>query len=443
MFQIRFLKTNSHSSLAWPGQKRAAAVALILTLAFSACLPLAWAQTNTFDGSGAGQSITSGVGDSGFGYYALYSDTTGEYNTATGISALYSNTTASGNTASGASALYDNTTGGENTASGDSALEHNINGSNNTANGSLALLKNLAGSNNTATGYGALYSNTAGTFNVAVGTLTLYNNTTGEYNAGMGGNALFHNTTGGYNLALGLNALHENTTGGNNMAQGFGALYDNTTGSSNIAIGASAGMNLTTGSSNIDIGNAGVAGEAQTIRIGSSQTKAFIAGVHGAVASGGVAVYVTSSGQLGTSPSSKRFKEDIAPMDKQSEALLSLKPVTFRYKKELDPSKTAQFGLIAEEVAKVDPDLVARDDKGQIYSVRYEAVNAMLLNEFLKEHAKAEQQQKNFEAVTTRQEREITALTTMVKEQAAQIQRVSAQVATEASALKVADAGNR
>ena len=114
-----------------------------------------------------------------------------------------------------------------------------------------------------------------------------------------------------------------------------------------------------------------------------------MAGVHGATVSGGVPVYVASNGQLGVAPSSKRFKEDIKPMDKQSEALLSLKPVTFRYKKELDPAKTAQFGLVAEEVAKVDPDLVARDDKGQIYSVRYEAVNAMLLNEFLKEHAKS------------------------------------------------------
>ena len=165
-------------------------------------------------------------------------------------------------------------------------------------------------------------------------------------------------------------------------------MYENNTGSNNIAIGGSAGFSLTTGSNNIDIGNVGVGGESTTIRIGAvgTHSNAYIAGINGVTVAAGIGVIVDSNAHLGTSTSSARYKENIQPMDKASEAILALKPVTFRYKKELDPKGIPQFGLVAEEVAKISPDLVACDDKGKPYSVRYEAVNAMLLNEFLKEH---------------------------------------------------------
>jgi hypothetical protein len=157
-------------------------------------------------------------------------------------------------------------------------------------------------------------------------------------------------------------------------------------------MGQLAGGKLTTGSNNIDIGNDGVAGESGVIRIGTRnvQKKTFIAGISKTTVSGGVTVVVNTNGQLGVMTSSAQYKEAIKPMAKASEALLSLQPVTFRYKKALDSEAIPQFGLIAEQVAKVDPDLVARDEQGGPYSVRYEAVNAMLLNEFLKEHRKVE-----------------------------------------------------
>ena len=228
-------------------------------------------------------------------------------------------------------------------------------------------------------------------------------------------------STGDNNTATGASALFNNITGNENTANGSDALSRNTTGSRNIALGYQAGQNLTTGSNNIDIGNAGVAGESRTIRIGTAgiHKNTFIAGISGGTVPIGVAVIVDSSGHLATTTSSARFKENIQPMDTASEAILALKPVTFRYKQELDPEGTQQFGLVAEQVEKVNPDLVARDDEGKPYTVRYEAVNAMLLNEFLKEHRRNEAQQKQIEA-----------LTAMVKEQAAQIQRVNARLAT-------------
>jgi hypothetical protein len=186
----------------------------------------------------------------------------------------------------------------------------------------------------------------------------------------------------------------ENTIGINNTANGYGALDSNTIGNSNIALGASAGASLTTGNNNIDIGNAGVAGESKHIRIGTKgiHNNTFIAGINGVTVAGGVGVFIDANGQLGTKTSSARFKDEIKPMDKASEAILALRPVTFRYKHELDPESIPQFGLVAEEVEKVNPDLVARDDQGKVYTVRYDAVNAMLLNEFLKEHRKVKEQ---------------------------------------------------
>jgi hypothetical protein len=218
--------------------------------------------------------------------------------------------------------------------------------------------------------------------------------------------------------------------GRNNTATGLNALHSNTTGGSNIALGFNAGGNLTTGSNNIDIGALGVAGDAGKIRIGKQGTQngTFIAGISGATVASGVGVIVGSNGQLGTVVSSERFKEAIKPMDKASEAILALKPVTFHYKKELDPDGIPQFGLVAEQVEKVNPDLVVRDADGKVYTVRYEAVNAMLLNEFLKEHSKvqtleatAAQQQKGFESKIAHQQEQIEALT-------AGLQKVSAQV---------------
>jgi hypothetical protein len=245
-----------------------------------------------------------------------------------------------------------------------------------------------------------------------------------------------NNTIGGRNTAIGRNALSLNTTGSFNTASGYQALFNNTTGQFNIALGPSAGGSLTTGDSNIDIGNVGFPGESRTIRIGDTQTKTFIAGIRGATVVSGVPVVIDGNGQLGTIVSSKRFKKEIHPMERASEAILALKPVTFQYKS--DATETPQFGLIAEEVAAVNPDLVVRDKKGEIYTVRYDAVNAMLLNEFLKAHRKAQelettvaQQQKSFRAKFAEQEKQIEGL-------ASGLQKVSAQVEATKSERQVA-----
>jgi trimeric autotransporter adhesin len=316
----------------------------------------------------------------------------------------------------------------------------------NTFQGEDALVNNTLffSFNNTAIGFNALYNNTDGDDNTATGYAALNSNTIGTDNTSTEVNSLFSNTTGNSNTAHGSAALATNTTGSSNTATGAFALQNNTTGSSNIAVGHLAGANLTTGSNNIDIGNLGVAGEKGKIRIGTQPThkNTYIAGIYGVTISRGVGVIVDSTGHLGTVASSKHFKDNIQPMDKASEAILALKPVTFRYKKELDPEGIQQFGLVAEEVEKVNSALVARDDQRKPYTVRYEAVNAMLLNEFLKEHrtvqalkatiAKQEatiaQQQKDFRATAAQQQKEIQALTTSLKEQAAQIQKVSAQI---------------
>lgn len=260
----------------------------------------------------------------------------------------------------------------------------------NTAYGTGALASDTSGTWNSAFGFDALHDNTTGIGNTATGYLALYSGT-GENNTATGAKALYSNTAY-WNTANGYGTLYLNTTGDANTGDGFKALLNNTTGGFNIALGAEAGYNLTTGSNNIDIGNQGVAGDTASIKIGiqNLQTATYIAGIYGGTAASGIEVYVDSSGQLGTKSSSARFKEAIEPMDKASEAILALKPVTFHYKKELDPQGVPQFGLVAEQVEKVNPDLVTRDQKGQVFSVRYEAVNAMLLNEFLKEHERVQ-----------------------------------------------------
>jgi trimeric autotransporter adhesin len=355
----------------------------------------------------------------------FFANTAGNLNTGVGAGTLLFNA-GDNNTATGALALLNNTSGFYNTADGAFTLLSNTEGSGNTASGYQALYSNEAGNNNAAYGFTALYNNT-GDFNTALGSQTLVYNTGGAFNTATGYQALVFNTQGAFNTAIGHGALFANTEGNFNVAIGH-ALASNTTGIFNIAIGPSAGANLTTGSNNIDIGPnvLGLAGEANTIRIRNSDHNAiYVAGIAGqTVGAGGTTCYVDNVGKLGVFLSARRYKENIQPMNEVSSALFSLKPVSFRYKPEFDKSGTPHFGLIAEEVAKVAPDLVTRDAKGQLSTVRYEAVNAMLLNEFLKEHRTVQEQGGTIAEL----KKQVAILTAAVKEQAAQIQKVSAQV---------------
>jgi hypothetical protein len=307
---------------------------------------------------------------------------------------------------------------------------------NNTATGDRSLFSLTTGTNNTATGFTALTNNTNGSFNTATGRQALFSNTSGTFNTATGNAALGVNT-GNFNTATGNQALNVNTTGAANVADGSNALASNTTGNDNIALGYYAGSNLTTGSDNIDIGNAAVAGEAGTIRVGTAGTHnaTFIAGIRGTTTANGdaIAVVIDSAGELGTVSSSERFKQEIKPMDKASEAILALKPVTFRYKN--DGKAVPQFGLIAEEVAKVEADLVVRDAEGKVYTVRYDAVNAMLLNEFLKQHRKVEAQ----DATIAELRKDMAAVTAHLKEQEAQIQKVGARLEANRAVPQMAD----
>jgi len=285
------------------------------------------------------------------------------------------------NTVLGDDALLNNT-GKKNTATGASALQSNTEGDFNTANGVNTLQNNTTGQRNTALGVEALRSNTFGDQNTATGANALFRNTTGNFNTADGVTALPSNTTGSGNTATGWDALFDNTTGLENTAIGFEALDSNTTGRRNTVLGVNAGHAVTTANNVICIG-ANVVGA-------NANNSCYIGNIFGQTSSGGSAVFINANGKLGTSTSSRRFKDDIRPMDKASETLFVLKPVSFRYKKEIDSTGVSQFGLVAEDVAKVNPDLVVRDSEGKPYSVRYDQVNAMLLNEFLKEHGKVE-----------------------------------------------------
>lgn len=312
---------------------------------------------------------------------------TGSSNTATGVSALPANTTGNSNTAIGNFALFFNTTGNNNTASGMQALLNNTTGSGNTASGTGALALNTTGSDNTASGMDALASNTTGSDNTASGSRALFRNEIGTNNTASGGQALLSNTTGNSNTASGWGTLRNNTTGGANTAVGMNALANNTTGSSNIAIGNQAGGNLT-GSNNIAIGNIGVAGDTGTIRIGdSNQTRTFIAGIRGVTtATAAIPVVVGTDGQLGTTSSSRRVKDDIADMGTASDVLMKLRPVIFHYKSDRNSkARTLQYGLIAEEVNEIAPNLVARNAQGEIETVYYQHLAPMLLNEVQKQ----------------------------------------------------------
>ncbi len=404
---------------------------------------------NTAEGASALFSLTSGTYNTAVGVFSLRSDTAGNFNTAigagtlllntadqntatgagalvsnniganntgTGAFALSSNTTGNFNTANGSQALQNNTTGSVNTANGANALFHNSTGAFNTANGVSALFANTTGAQNTATGYLALLSNSTGSNNTANGVQALYSNTTGDGNAANGFQALYNNIEGIYNVANGFQALYSNTTGRFNVANGYKALYSNTEGYFNVAIGDSAGQDVT-GSGNICIGSsvAGVAGVDNTT---------WIRNVYDSVATGR-AVYVDSDYKIGTLSSSRRYKDEIRPMAKASEAILSLRPVSFRYKKEIDPAGIPQFGLIAEDVEKVNRDLVVHATDGRPMTVRYEQINAMLLNEFLKAHRKLEEQG----ATIAEQEKQIQALTASFKEQSTEIKKVNARLA--------------
>jgi uncharacterized coiled-coil protein SlyX len=291
---------------------------------------------------------------------------------------------------------------------------------------------------NTAEGAGALASLTFGNWNSAFGFEALNKDTTGSTNTATGLRALFNNVQGNANTANGVMALFNSTNGVGNTAIGAQSLL-NTSGNLNIALGYRAGASVGSGGNNIIIGNQG-ANESNTIRIGTnaSHTRTFIAGIKDVVINLGDPVYINSAGQMGSVLSSQRYKADIKPMDNASEAIFALKPVTFRYKQEFDPKGVPQFGLVAEEVAKVTPDLVVPDAEGKPRSVRYEAINAMLLNEFLKQHRKMQEQAATIadlrstvarqEVVIAQQQKGMDAVTARLDQQAAQIQKVSAQI---------------
>jgi hypothetical protein len=346
---------------------------------------------NTAIGEGT-LAINTGVANTATGAEALAANTTGQQNTANGAAALQSNTTGSLNTAIGYLALIANTTGSQNTAVGRATMGSNTTGMQNTANGVAALFDNTSGGNNTASGAGALFSNTTGGNNTASGL-----------------EALASNTTGDNNTASGLLALRANTTGGNNTAGGYYALQNNTTGSANIALGYLAGTDAPVGNSDsIYIGSPGTGSDTAgsisigtaatettgTIQIGSAQAGGtYIAGIFGANSSSGVEVYVNSSGQLGTALSSGRFKEQITDMGDSSSKLLQLRPVNFFYKPEYDDgSHMLQYGLIAEEVAKVYPEMVAYSNDGRVLTVKYQLLAPMLLNELQKQTEQIRQQ---------------------------------------------------
>ncbi len=403
---------------------------------------------NTADGHRAMPFVTgTATGNSAFGAFSLFSNTANNFNTAVGAGALDLNT-ADNNTAVGATALFLNTTGSDNTAMGAAALLNNTADAN-TAIGAFALHDNTTGGTletsvegfdlgpNTAVGSHALESNTDSSSNTAVGYQAL-----GSMVSGFSGDPhLGASTAVGFqalanvngpnnrgNDAFGYQALFGLTDGFANVAVGPHALFDLDVGFGNVAIGAGSGLGLETGDGNIYLGLGqappfGVTNESFHTYIGN------IAGTSQGIGGSVAAVTIdTATGLLGHDVSSRRYKEDIKPMDNASETLYRLKPVTFRYKKEVDRTQNPNYGLIAEEVAKVDPHLAVRNGKGQIESVHYNAINAMLLNEFLKEHKKVQsleatvaQQQKDFQAT-------IAQLTARLEEDAAQIQRVSAQL---------------
>lgn len=358
---------------------------------------------NTAEGQNALLNLSTGVGNAAVGWYSLFSNTDGSYNTAVGAGTLIFN-------------IGDQSTGDgtQNTAVGTAALLFNTSGTGNTALGVLTLENNSTGDDNTAVGARALVNNEDGPANTAVGGNALSSNIGGHSNTAVGFGALPNSTTGVQNTALGRGAGFFNIGGHSNTSVGFGALSSNTGGDDNTAVGRSAGFNIT-GSGNVCIGEGvlGTAGENDTTRIRNIYDT-----IQPVVGTDPDVVTINSGGRLGrANVSSRRYKHDIQPMDQASEVIYAFKPVSFRYKKQYDATQTLAFGLIAEQVAEVYPDLVGRSPDGAPESVRYEQINAMLLNEFLKEHRKVQELEST-----------VASLVATVKHQAVQIQRVSAQI---------------
>jgi hypothetical protein len=364
---------------------------------------------NTADGANALASVTTGAANSAFGWFALFSNAEGSFNTGVGAGALLFNT-ANNNTAFGGAALLNNTTGG-----------------NNTAVGTAALLNHVDGVENTAVGRGALNNSTTANDNVAVGLFALQNA-----------------VDGGSNTACGTAALQDNVSGVNNQALGRGALR-HVTGSDNIGIGREAGTIAPLSGEYNNTIFLGHLGDADAT---DPDGRCYIGNIRDVTTGNfdAIAVLIDSTGQLGTLSSSRRFKKDIKPMDQTSEAILALKPVTFHYKggDTKKAQEIPQYGLIAEDVAAVNPDLIVRDKDGKIYSVRYDAVNVMLLNEFLKEHKKVEAQQATIaelKSTVAQQQKGMEVLTAQLKEQGAQIQKVSAELKVSKPAAQVVSYG--
>lgn len=345
------------------------------------------------------------VGNTAYGDDALSSNVSGFDNSAFGSGALFSNEAGGGNTATGFNSLFYNAVGTDNTATGVYSLNRNTAGNENTATGAFALLDNKAGSWNTGAGAFALYSNVSGNANSAFGRNALQSNLTGTKNSAFGSDAMYSNTAGRFNSAIGYSALRSNTTGSYNSATGHFALYSNATGSNNIAMGDFAGYQIVAGSNNIHIGNRGIVTDNAVIRIGTQGTQqaTYLAGVRDVNVTGGVPVMVTATGQLGVVSSSRRYKEDIRSMGDTSERLLKLHPVTFRYKQpDENNQKPEQYGLIAEEVAKVMPELVAYNEKGQPETIAYQTLTPLLLNELQREHKLVESQAQRLASVEAR-----------------------------------------
>jgi len=447
MTTLRIKKSSGRSPL------RLGFLLIPLALACFALSPVAEAVTpapdgaypgfNTAEGLNALAPATPGVWNTAIGGYALSSSAPGGLgNTAVGLNSLRHNTTGRFNSALGVNSLLFNSIGSENVGIGYFALDFNTDGNHNTAVGFGASFANT-GDNNTAVGWKALFHNTSGVENTVVGTLALANNQIGGANCAFGNLALASstagfafsnafgwralqlNTTGQVNNAFGSTALFSNNNGSHNSAFGDRALISNVSGSFNTAIGDRAGESIT-GSGNVCIGQ-------NVFGVGGLNDRTYIRNVLNTFQplSAGVVGFVTigPGGQLGNgSFSSQRYKDDIKPMDKASEQLYALKPVSFRFKQEFEPTHSQQYGLIAEEVEKVNPDLVIRNEQGEVQGVRYDSISNMLLNEFLKEHRKVEELKKDFHATVAQQQKEIQVLTAQLKEQAAQIQKVSAQL---------------
>ena len=422
-------------------------------------IPVPGSPSNTKDGFNALLLLTTGGFNTADGWFSQAFNQTGSFNTAFGAGALDLNGQ-SLNSAFGAGALLLSHNANANTAVGTDALlfndsTHHGNGNSNTAVGFLALENNTDGDSNSAVGSLALFHNrtigvNSGISNNAVGRQALTSNTTGSFNEAFGVNALINNTTASGNIAIGDDAGF-NTTGGGNVAVGGGSNAADTgvtTGTNNVTLGNGAGHGITSSSDNTILGdgagpfepglgdnnvyvgkNVGTGTfDNDTIRIadpsavGFQATRCFIGGIHGVAVGPSLDVRVNAAGQLGTMVSSARFKKDIQSMDKTSEAIFSLRPVTFHYKQDI--TNEPEFGLIAEEVAKVNPDLIIKDKEGKPFTVRYEEVNVLLLNEFLKEHKKVEEQQVSISQLKS----EMQTMVAQLKEQAAQIQKVSAQL---------------